>query len=803
MLKTLFDIYLLGKNSMIFQLHLKRKILLMVFFFLAISIYSNAQTDKVTINGYITDATSGEELIGVTVYFPETKKGVITNVYGFYSITVAKGKHQISYSYIGYNSIVQTLDLIANKEHNIELEPAVETMKEIIISAEAADANVTNLEISTEKIDLVALKSMPSVFGEPDLIKMVQMMPGVITAGEGTSSYFVRGGSADQNLILIDEAPIYDPSHLFGYISVFNSDVIKESKLYKGGVPAQFGGRLSSILDIRTKDGSNKGFKGAVAIGTLASKATIEGPIKKNKGSYLLSARRSYADVFLKLAGNENSVYFYDINAKVNWKHSNKDRFFAAGYFGRDAFSLGGVFGFDWGNKTGTFRWNHLFSEKLFSNTTFIASQFDYGLELQDEATGFRWTSIINELSFKQHFNWFITPKNELDFGYNLAYRRFEPANLEPNTESSIFTTIQLQKLYALDHGLYIGNKQTVSDKLTLIYGLRLSIFQNVGPGDVKTYSNPQDNTRPEVIKVDSYDNFESIITYANLEPRLSARYLLNDVSSIKLSYNRMVQNVHLISSGTVPLPFNTWNPSSTYLKPQIADQIAVGYFRNFKDNMYAISLESYYKKMQNITDFADNADIFFNEDLATEFRQGDSEAYGVEFQLKKTTGKLTGFINYTWSKSTRTIPGVNNGESFKSNFDRRNALNMLVSYSHSKRWNFSSTFTFSTGRPITLPTGQYEYQFYKPSLIAERNAYLLPAYHRLDFSAVLTPLKNKNRHIQTKWVFAVYNAYNRQNPFTLFGRDKEIDDKPTGEKEFVMIYLFPIVPSVTFNLSF
>lgn len=771
--------------------------------FLFIFSFSQGQSNKVTLNGYVRDATSGEELIGVTVYFPEIKKGVVTNAYGFYSFTIEKGTYLINFSYVGYNKIENTLELTANKELNIELEPAVETMQEIVISAEAADANVTDLEISTEKIDLVALKNMPSVFGEPDLIKMVQMMPGVITAGEGTSSYFVRGGSADQNLILIDEAPIYDPSHLFGYISVFNSDVIKDSKLYKGGIPSQYGGRLSSILDVRTIDGNNKDFGGSVSIGTLASKATIEGPIKKNKGSYLLSARRSYADVFLKLIGNENSVYFYDVNAKVNWKHSNKDRFFAAGYFGRDAFSLGGVFGFDWGNKTGTFRWNHLFSEKLFSNTTFIASQFDYGLELKDPATGFRWTSVINELSFKQHFNWFVSPKNELDFGYNFSYRKFEPANLDPTSESSIFTSVQLQNLYAFDHALYVGNKQTISSKLTLVYGLRLSIFQNIGPGDVKTYSDPQDNTRPEVIKVDTYDKFEPIVTYINLEPRFSARYLLNDLSSVKFSYNRMVQNTHLISSGTVPLPFNTWNPSSTYLKPQIADQVAAGYFRNFRDNMFEMSTEAFYKKMQDVTDFADNADIFFNEDLATEFRQGDSEAYGLELQLKKNRGKFTGFINYTWSNSVRTIPGVNNGNSFRSNYDRRHALNIMASYSHSDRWDFASTFTYSTGRPITLPTGQYEYQYYKPSYISERNGYLLPAYHRLDFSAVLTPLKNKHRHIQTKWVFAVYNAYNRNNPFTLFGRDKEVEGEQTGEKEFVMIYLFPIVPSVTFSLSF
>jgi len=779
------------------------KIILLSFVLLFVSTWVQSQSNKVTLNGYVRESTSGEELIGVAIYFPSIQKGVVTNVYGFYSITIEGGNYPVVFSYMGYNKVEKVLEINEDKELNIELEPAVETMQEVVISADAVDANVTDISISTEKVNIKDLKNMPSVFGEPDLIKMVQMMPGVITAGEGTSSYFVRGGSADQNLILIDEAPIYDPSHLFGYISVFNSDVIKDSQLYKGGVPSQYGGRLSSILDVRTIDGNNKKLESTVSIGTLASKAMIEGPIKKDKGSYLVSARRSYADVFLKAIGNENSVYFYDVNAKVNWKQSNKDRFFAAGYFGRDAFSLGGVFGFDWGNATGTFRWNHLFSEKLFSNTTFIASQFDYGLELKDPALGFKWTSIINELSFKQHFNWFVSPKNELDFGYNFIYRRFEPANFDPTSETSIFVSTQLQKLYAFDHAFYVGNKQTISAKFTLLYGLRLSIFQNIGPGDVKTYANPQDNTRPEVVKIDTYDQYEPIITFANLEPRFSARYLINDISSIKFTYNRMVQNVHLISSGTVPLPFNTWNPSSSHLKPQIADQIATGYFRNLNDNMFAFSVEGFYKQMQNITDFADNANVFFNVDLATEFRQGYSKAYGVEFQLKKSTGKITGFINYTWSNSTRTISGVNKGITFPSNYDRRNALNILASFLVNERWNISSTFTYSTGRPITLPTGQYEYQYYKPSYITERNGYLLPAYHRLDFSAVLTPLKNKSRHIQTKWVFGVYNSYNRKNPFTLSSRNEEVDGVLTGDKEFVMIYLFPVVPSVTFTLSF
>ena len=758
---------------------------------------------KVTVSGYVRDATNGEELIGVTVYVPSLKAGSVTNVYGFYSISVDPGDYDIQFSYVGYQLVQRTITLSENTKLDIDLAEEISTMAELVISDRAIDANITDVSMSTERIDVKSLKSMPSLFGEPDLIRLVQMMPGVITAGEGTSSYYVRGGSADQNLILIDEAPIYDPSHLFGYISVFNADVVKSSQLYKGGIPAQFGGRLSSILDVQTINGNNKQLSGSIGIGTLASKIMLEGPVKKDVSSFLVSARRSYADVFLAAAGNENRVYFYDVNAKFSSKIGEKDRIYVAGYFGRDAFKLGGNFVFDWGNATGTLRWNHLFSEKLFSNTTLISSKFDYGLELEDEALGFRWTSKINEYSFKQSFNWFINPFNEVEFGYHGTYRLFRPGKISPNAENSIFSTVELQKLYALDHAVYAGNKQTFTERFSMEYGLRLSIFQNVGPGTVLAYADVTDNIRPTVVDSQTYDNLENIVTYVNLEPRVSARYILNQASSIKFSYNRMVQNVHLISSGTVPLPFNTWNPSSSYLKPQIADQVAAGYFRNFSDNRYEISVEGFYKHMQNVTDFADNADIFFNENIATEFRQGVSTAYGAEFQIKKNEGKFTGFLNYTWSRVQRTIPGVNLGNPFYSNFDRRHAFNIMGSYTLSDRWLFSGTFTYSSGRPVTLPTGRYQYQDYQPVYISERNGYKLPSYNRLDFSAVLTPLKNKDRRWQTKWIFGIYNAYNRSNAFTIYSRPVEIEDVPQNEKEFVMVYLFPIVPSVTFNLSF
>jgi CarboxypepD_reg-like domain/TonB-dependent Receptor Plug Domain len=776
----------------------------LIFIILLLGIVSNLNAQsKFTLSGYVRDANTGEDLIGVTVYIPSLKSGVVTNVYGFYSLTLPSATYSVHYSYVGYGTQNIAIDLQQDVKKDIELAAEVETMAEVVITGEAEDLNVTSLEISTERIDISQLKKMPSIFGEPDLIKMVQMMPGVITAGEGTSSYFVRGGSADQNLILIDEAPIYDPSHLFGYISVFNSDVIKDSKLYKGGIPANFGGRLSSILDVRTIDGNKKKFAGHASIGTLASKVMLEGPIKKDVGSYLISARRSYADLFLKIAGNQNSVFFYDVNAKVNWNLGPKDKIFVAGYFGRDAFSLGGNFGFDWGNATGTIRWNHLFSNKLFSNTSIITSKFDYGLGIDDPAIGFLWTSVINEYSLKQRFTWFLSPAIELDFGYNGTFRVFRPGKITANDATSIFEDTELQKLQALDHALFISNKHTILDKISLEYGVRLSIFQQIGPSTVYTYADPQDNVNITITGTEEFSNGEPVVTYVNWEPRFSGRFILDESSSVKVSYNRMVQNVHLISSGTVPLPFNTWYPSSTYLKPQIADQVAMGYFRNLRDNMFTGSTEIFYKWLNNVTDFADNADIFFNEHIATEFRQGKAWSYGFEAQLKKVKGDFTGFINYTWSKTERQIPDVNQGKVFFANYDRRNALNLLGAYELSDKWSFSSTFTYSSGRPITLPTGQYSFQQFRPTYVTERNGYKLPAYHRLDVSAVLVPRKNKARHIQTKWVFSIYNIYNRKNAFTVFSQDKEIDNVKTGSKEYVMIYLFPIIPSVTFNMKF
>ena len=763
--------------------------------------------EKFTVNGYVRDAQNGEELIGVTVLVKELGNGVISNAYGFYSLTLPAGEYTILYSYIGYETRTRKISLDGDQSINIELPEEAIDLEEVVVTGEAVDENVTGIAMSKNELDIKQIKKLPALFGMPDVIKTIQMLPGVISAGEGTSSFFVRGGSADQNLILIDEAPVYDPSHLFGLFSVFNANVIKDSELYKGGIPARFGGRLSSILDVRTKDGNNKQFGGSAGIGLLGSDIMLEGPLRKEKSSFIVSARRSYVDLFLRAADEDNLVYFYDINAKVNWRNNNNNRFFVALYAGRDDFSFGDDFGFDWGNRTGTFRWNHLFNDKLFSNTTLIASSFDYGLSSEDDAQGFEWNSGLQEYSFKEDLAYYINPSLELSFGYHLTYRQFSPGEILPKG-SSIFKETKLQKEYALDHALYIGNQQKVSDRLTLKYGLRLSIFQSIGKSELYLYEDRTENVDIQRTDTVYYDQLEPIKTYVNLEPRFSARYLLGSNSSIKASYNRMVQNTHLISAGTVPLPFNTWAPSSYYLKPQIADQIAIGYFKNLKNNTYEFSAEAYYKNIQKVTDFADNANIFFNEDLATEYRQGDAWAYGLELMLLKKEGALTGFVSYTLSKAEREVPGVNLNRKFKANYDRRHNLNFVATYDYNDKWSFGTNFTYGSGRPTTVPSGSYEYgDGYIADIYSERNGYQLPDFHRLDLSATLTPRKNKDRKWKSSWVFSLYNVYSRKNPFSLYTRRVKNDDGDIigdgTEKEARMIYLFPILPSITYNIKF
>lgn len=784
---------------------------LILFFLLLLCCSFHVYAQKYTISGYVEDRSNGEELIGVTVYVQEIANGAVTNAYGFYSLSLPPGEYHLTFTYVGYSAVekVVTLD-DESLQLNVSLSEEAEQLQEITVTGEREDVNVRDISMSKVEIDVAQMKKLPSLFGEPDIIKTIQMQPGIISAGEGTSAYYVRGGSADQNLILIDEAPVYDPSHLFGMFSVFNSDVIKDSELYKGGIPAQYGGRLSSILDVRTKDGNDQQFAATGGIGTMASRLMVEGPIQKGKSSFLLSGRRSYIDVFQRMSSDEdvsgNLVYFYDINAKISLKSSNKNRYFLAGYFGRDNFSFGSdLAGFDWGNATVTFRWNHLFNEKLFSNTSVILSKFDYKLFIDDEAQGFDWTSGLQQAQTKFDFTYFFNPRYELNVGYHVAFQRFAPAKIEPNNEGSIYETVELENMYGFDHALYADLQQNLSDRLALRYGIRYSLFQNVGDTEIRKYEDQTNNISPTYTTI-HYDELELIKSFHNLEPRFSARYMLNQSSSIKLSYNRTAQNIHLISNSTVPVPFNTWQPSSPYLNSQKADQIAGGWFKNFKDNEYQFSAEVYYKWMYDLPVIADNANIFFNFNLPTEFRPGDATSYGLELYLLKSKGPLQGSVSYTLSKTEYDIPGVNQDQPYPANYDRRHNINLAGVYELNDKFTFGLNWVYGTGRPITIPSGKYNFDGYSVDLISKRNGYQLPDFHRMDASLTINPRKNKNRKWKSSWVISVYNVYNRKNAFTIYTRllqDDEGNIIDPDVKEARMVYLFPFLPSVTYNFTF
>ncbi len=765
--------------------------------------------EKVTISGYVKDADSGEELLYSNVFVKETGTGTTTNLYGFYSLTLPKGNYSLVFSYIGYQSLEKSIQLNQNQELNIDLKTEGEILQEIVVTSKAENEAVEDISMSRVEVDIAQLKQLPALLGEPDIIKTIQTLPGVTSAGEGTSGFFVRGGSADQNLVLIDEAPVYDISHLFGLFSVFNADIIKNAELYKGGIPAKHGGRLSSLLEVTTRDGNNKQFTASGGIGLLASRLALEGPIVKDKASFIVAGRRSYMDAFMPLFEDtkDTKVAFHDFNVKVNWKGSNKDRFFISGYMGRDKYDFDNSFGFGWGNTTGTFRWNHLFSDRLWSNTTVIYSDFDYMLEDRDAADGFEWIARQKEVALKEDMTFFINPDIALHFGYQGTYRRFTPGEIEPKSDASIFKSTTLPKTFALDHAIYLGADHNLGDRLKIQYGVRYSIFQNIGAGTVYNYEDPQNNVDLLITDSTTYKHFENIKTFHHLEPRFSARYLIDPSASIKVSYNRMAQYIHLVSNSTVPIPFNTWTPSGPYVEPQIADQVALGYFKNLKDNTYEISAEVFYKKSKDVTAFVDNADLFFNQHIATEFRQGEQESYGLELFLQKKKGKLRGFMSYTLSKAEMTIPGVNNDEAFPANHDRRHNLNLAATYNLTDRLNVGANFSYGSGRPITLPTGRYEFDGYQVNLYSERNGYKLPDFHRLDLSVNWEPKKNANRRLQQTLTAGIYNAYNRQNAFTIYTRvARDEDDNIIGDgrqKEARMVYLFGSLPYFSWNFKF
>lgn len=786
------------------------KILVSILFLFVMNI--GFSQEKYTISGTISDNKNNETLIGVNVIIKGTKIFTITNEYGFYSLTLPKGDYELSISYVSYKTVNEKVSLNQDIKKNFNLNEDGEVLDEVVIT-EKTSTNTRKPEMSVNKLSIATIKQMPVVLGEVDIIKSILFLPGVTNAGEGASGFNVRGGGADQNLILLDEATIYNSSHLFGFFSVFNPDAIKDLKLYKGGIPARFGGRASSVLDIYQKDGNSKGFHMNGGIGLISSRILAEGPIVKDKGSFLVGGRASYAHLFLKLSNNENSAYFYDLNTKINYKLNKNNNLYLSGYFGRDVFDINQSFTNTYGNSILNLRWNHLFSDKLFSNLSLIYSDYYYGLNL--DFVGFNWDSGIKNYNLKYDFKYYLSDKIKLNYGVNAIYYDFNPGTIEPSKDNSGINYRQLEKKYAFEPSLYLDAEQKISDKINVEYGVRYSMFSRLGSATQNIYANNQAVTFDNDLKIYEkatpigtkfYGKNKSLANFNNFEPRFSVAYELNDSKSIKASYNRMIQYLQLISNTASPTPLDVWTPSDTFIKPQIADQVAVGYFQNFKDDTYSLEVESFYKKIKNRIDYIDGADLIANEALEQVILNGEMRSYGLEVMLRKNTGKLSGWIAYTLSRSEQRTPGrtanetgINNGNWYKSAYDKTHNLAVTSSYKYNKKWNFGANFTLQTGQPVTYPNGQYTYKGITVPSYGLRNENNLPLYHHLDISATLTPKHNDKKKWKGEWVFSVYNVYGRKNAASISFRQNQ----DTGNNEAIKLSIFGIVPAVSYNFKF
>ncbi|HEX8576284.1 MAG TPA: TonB-dependent receptor [Flavobacterium sp.] len=789
---------------------LKTTFLTAAFFLLVTNAFSQ---EKFTLSGTIADKSSNETLIGATVYIKELQTGTTTNAYGFYSISLPKGTYTLQISYVSFNTVEQTIELNQNIKKNFLLSADAEYLDEIVISETKTRANIKRPEMSVNKLSIAEIKKMPVVLGEVDVLKSILQLPGVTNAGEGSSGFNVRGGSADQNLILLDEATIFNSSHLFGFFSVFNPDAIKDLKLYKGGIPARFGGRLSSVLDIYQKEGNSNNFHMTGGIGLISSRLLAEGPIVKERGSFLVAGRSSYAHLFLKLTDNKNSAYFYDLNTKLSYKINDNNNVYLSGYFGRDVFDISKNFNNVYGNAVINLRWNHLFSDKLFSNASMIYSDYYYGLQL--DYIGFNWDSGIKNYNFKYDFKHYLSDKIKLSYGVNAIYYDFNPGTITPSSSTSGINSEQLARKYAFEPALYIEAEQELTEKLSVNYGIRSTSFYRLGEQEINVYNNNQAvnfNTelgiyeKADPIGTRYYKNNETIARFDNLEPRLAIAYQINDNQSIKASYNRMFQYLHLLSNTASPTPLDIWAPSDNFLKPQLLDQVALGYFRNFKDDNYSLEVETFYKKIKNRTDYIDGADLIANEAIEQVVLNGRARAYGLEVLFRKNSGKLNGWVAYTLSRSEQQTPGrtpeetgINNGKWYRSGYDKTHNLSVTASYQMSSKWTYGAIFALQSGQPVTYPNGKYEYGDITIQNYGLRNEDNLPAYHHLDVSATYVPKPDKKKGWQGEWVFSIYNLYNRKNAASITFRQNE----DTAKNEAVRLSIFGIIPSVTYNFKF
>ncbi|SEL13883.1 TonB-dependent receptor [Parapedobacter koreensis] len=767
-------------------------------FFLSLLLLQTAGAhaqQQVVISGTVKSKVNGETVIGATVSVDGTYT-TSTNEYGFYALRIPAGSHRFQVNFMSFSPYTAKISVFKDSTINISLEQSAQSLDEVVITANPGKQDLASPQMGAERVSMQTVKQVPVLLGERDALKVIQLLPGIKSAGDGGSGLFVRGGSADQNMILLDEATVYNASHLLGFFSTFNADAIKDLTVYKGGMPAQYGGRLSSVLDIKMNDGNNQDVNISGGVGLISAKLNVEGPIQEGKSSFLVSGRRTYADMFLKLSNdssiNNNTLYFYDLNAKLNFQLGNNDRLYLSGYLGQDRMGAGDLFNLDWGNKTGTLRWNHIFSSRLFSNTSLIYSNYDYKIGIKTGADEFEIFSNITDYQVKQEFQWFANNRNNVRFGLQSAYHRIRPGEVTAIGGSS-FNDTRLQQRYSWDNALYASNTWKATDRLQLTYGVRLSAFGILGEGDFY-----QLDANGNVTDTLSYEKNEFVKTYLNVEPRLAVSYQLTPLSSVKASYVRNVQNLHMLSNSSTASPTDKWLASTNVIKPEIADQYALGYYRNLFGGRYELNVETYYKDLQHQIDYRDGANVFTsNNAVESELLFGKGRAYGLEWLLRKNSGKLTGWISYTLSKTERQINGINNDQWYNARQDRTHDVAVVAMYQLNKKWSFSANWVFYTGDAVTFPAGKYLIDGETAYYYTERNGYRMPDYHRLDLGATMQ-LRQKKRW-SSELSFSLYNAYGRENAYVI-----SFEDSADGNRTIAnQISLFRFVPSISYNFKF
>ena len=762
---------------------------------------------KYTVSGYVRDKNSGEDMPAANVYVKELSKGTTTNTYGFFSLSLPKGEYTLQVSYIGYNDFSKKITLDKDIKMNVTIVSSAILTKEVVVSSERQDKNIESIEISTVKMPVEQIKSLPAFLGEVDILKAIQLLPGVQSSGEGNTGFYVRGGGPDQNLIILDDAVVYNSGHLFGFFSVFNADAVKDVNLIKGGMPAQYGGRLSSVLDIGMKEGNNQTCHYDGGIGVISSRLTVQGPIKKDTSSFIISGRRTYIDVLVKPFIKENlkgtGYYFYDFNTKLNYRFSDKDRLFLSGYFGRDVFSYknkedGFFIRIPWGNATGSLRWNHLFSNKLFLNTTATVSTYKFSFEAEQQDFEFKMFSGVNDYSLKSDFNWIPGVLHNVKFGLHYVYHIFTPNGATARIGETEFDTGEIIKYHSHDVAAYVNEEYDLTENLKLNAGLRATYFMHTGP--FTRYIKGSKGLNEDTLE---YDAGTNLADYKHIEPRFSVRYILSKSSSLKAAYTQNYQYIHMASLSSSMLPTDVWMPCTELIKPQFSTQYAMGYFRNFKDNIFETSVEAYYKDMKNLIEYKENTtsedDVGDNPD--NNFTFGNGYSYGVELFLKKRTGNLTGWIGYTWSHTRRKFTEINHGIEFPAKYDRRHDVSFVATYDFNEKWQASAVWVYATGNATTLPVARYFIDGRLQVIYSDRNSFRMASYHRADISVTYTPQTDKRW--KSSWNFSVYNLYNRYNPyFIYFDSDMELEKLSIITKA-KQVSLFSILPSITYNFNF